>query len=398
MLSVNQAIQHHVMPEYALTEVEFLAAATKVHPLKKDGVEEKYMPPRNKPGSDATEEAKAKFAEADAAYQKSVDDEFAKFIIDPKNSDLYLCFQPIWDCSTSPVRLIGVEVLVRLKNGLDNAPMPAMARWQATKREEAMKFLHKQLHVAADACLQLPQNVFVSVNVRPDEVEGAKDLILELAGKTRREGKQSNLLIEITEYSPITEDVLKMISAMQSQGVVFALDDCTEVVDDERPPKALANAKEHSCSFKLGKDHAGLFAFQKLAMQMSCSVFRSEVFPTPKYAGGKPVPFLKNLIFSEEHKDEINKRKTFVEDWITTVRAKNPACRFVIECSLNADDMKTRPELFPKIDLSEGFISMQGGSSGGRGFPLHVFLHSSTENKIDEAATHKPVQEVLAPF
>lgn len=241
--------------------------------------------------------------------------------------------------------------------------MPGLATFQADPEQQhvAIAFLHRQVEYALRVCEVLP-SIRVSVNVRPDELEGVKDLLLANA--------LPNLVIEITEYAPIGEETLQLVRDMKEHGVVFSLDDVTEV--RENPAKAMAPLS-HACSFDLAKRSADLWAVQKLALPMSCSVFRREVFPQPEYDGGVAQPFLKTMIFPEDQREEINIRKELVEDWIKEVKARNPTVQFVIECSVYTEDLEPR-ELFPHIDLLDGSFDIQGGRSGGRAFPLEAFL------------------------
>jgi len=241
--------------------------------------------------------------------------------------------------------------------------MPGLATFQADpeQRQLSIAFLHRQIEYALKVCEELP-SIRVSVNVRPDELEGAKDLLLAKA--------LPNLVIEVTEYAPITEETLHLVGEMKRHGVVFSLDDVTHV--QETPAKAMAPLS-HACSFELAKQSADLWDVQKLALPMSCSVFRREVFPKPEYDGGVAQPFLKTMIFQEDEHDEIILRKELVEDWIREVKEKKPAVQFVIECSVYDEDLEPR-ELFPQIDLLDGSFDIQGGRSGGRAFPLEAFL------------------------
>ncbi len=249
--------------------------------------------------------------------------------------------------------------------------MPGLAIWQATKTDEALNFLMKQCEFAVDACKKLPK-IRVSVNVRPDELPGVKDFLIAKATETKvAETGISNLLIEITEYAPITETTIALIRDMKSNGVVFAIDDVTQV--QENPGKAMAKPGTHACSIELAVKHADLFQVQKLAMSMSCSVFRVEVFPTPVWDGGKAQPFLKGMIFPEDQVEEIQTRKELVEKWVADVLKKNEKVQFVIECSVYEEDMETN-KWAPQIGLFDGQFDIQGGQSGGRAFPLEAFL------------------------
>lgn len=345
-----------------LSEVEFLGrvqADPKYKPLVKEGVETLFTYPQG-PKKDDPEEKHVAFQKQKEAYQSNFNDEMGKFVAG-EESAFYLALQPIWNCMTG--LLIGLEVLCRVANGKDDAPMPGLAIFQADpkQRSVALAFIRTQIEFAACICKVLP-HIRVSINVRPDELEGVKDVLLANA--------LPNLVVEITEYAPILEDTLQLVEEMLAHGVVFSLDDVTEV--QEKPAKAMAPLS-HSCSFELAKRSAPLWAVQKLSLPMSCSVFRQQVFPKPAYDGGKAQPYLQTMIFPVDQTDEINLRKKLVEDWISEVREKNPTVQFVIECSVYPEDLEPR-ELFPAIDLCDGSFDIQGGRSGGRAFPLEAFL------------------------
>ena len=87
------------------------------------------------------------------------------------------------------------------------------------------------------------------------------------AAETSGDGRSSNLLIEITEYSPITDQTLALIKEMKDQGVVFAIDG-----ENGNPGKGMDKTGTHSCSFVITKAKAKLFAAQKLALPMSCPI------------------------------------------------------------------------------------------------------------------------------
>jgi hypothetical protein len=278
-----------------------------------------------------------------------------------------------------------LEVLCRIANGKDDAPMPGLAVFQETKKVDAIQFLKKQTEFAVDACKKLP-HIRVSVNVRPDELFGVKDFLIEKAKETSFNERPSNLLIEITEYAAIDDAVLALIQDMNNQGVIFAIDDVTEV--RENPGKSMAKTGRHSCSFAIAKANAGLFAVQKLSLPMSCSVFRKKVYPTPEYAGGQPNSFLQGLIFPEDQTAEIEERKLLVEDWVAEVTKQNPGVQFVIECSVYPEDAldSKNNSLYPNIPLFDGKFDIQGGRSGGRGFPINAFLRP-VESIIEKADT-----------
>merc|ERR1712000_618965 len=211
----------------------------------------------------------------------------------------------------------------------------------------------KQCEFAVDACKKLPK-IRVSVNVRPDELPGVKEFLMAKAAETKvAETGISNLLIEITEYAPITEATIALIRDMKSNGVVFAIDDVTQV--QENPGKAMAKPGTHACSIELAVKHADLFQVQKLSMSMSCSAFRVEVFPTPVWAGGKAQPFLKGMIFPEDQVEEIQTRKELVEKWVADVLKKNEKVQFVIECSVYEEDVE-KNKWAPEIGLFDGLL------------------------------------------
>jgi len=333
------------------------------NPQAKPGVKENlgFVPPKDDDPPD-----KAAFKKG---YQERINTQFENFVNDLPN-DLYLAFQPMWNAKTH--QLAALEVLIRSRDGTDNAPMPGMAAWQGRNRDMAMRFLEKQCRFAADACQKLMDAglgyVRVSVNVRPDEVAGAAAVLEDCAQKP-------NFLVEITEYAPITSEVLATIKMLKERGVSFALDDVTHVEDP--PGKGFAKPSAHACSFEVAKATTELFDVQKLALPLSCSVFRAKVFPTPQYAGGAPLKFMEGMIFPEDQKEEINKRKAMVESWVAEVREKNPATTFVIECSVYPEDLADKPQdLFPNIGLFDGTIWMQGGKSGGRAYALEAFLEA----------------------
>jgi len=86
---------------------------------------------------------------------------------------------------------------------------------------------------------------------------------------------------------------------------------------------------------------------------------------------------MEGMIFPEDQKEEINKRKAMVESWVAEVREKNPATTFVIECSVYPEDLADKPQdLFPNIGIFDGTIWMQGGKSGGRAYALEAFLEA----------------------
>lgn len=266
-------------------------------------------------------------------------------------------------------------MLARVKNGADAAPMPGLAEWQVSDRAGANLFLKKQFEFAAATAKKLP-GIDIHVNVRPDELADAQTAIL--AAYT---AAASNIVVEITEYSPITEDVIAMITSMQGKGVRFALDDVTKTVDNN-PQHGYAKTDAHASTFELGKKHAALFEIQKLALSLSACVWRALVYPTPEYAGGKAVPFLQKQIVpytdGEPVPSAISERNQEIEAWVKEVQSKKPTTRFIIECSLHKEDLVGKTHLTPALDLfaAEGCFAMQGGIYGGRCFPPEVFFEA----------------------
>jgi len=347
--------------------LERIADDPEFQPLIREGVKEKLQVPVRPKDEDP--DSKAAYAKRQNQYQDAVNEEFVKFSNDDETSDVYLCFQPMWNALTRT--LTGLEVLARVMDGSDNAPMPGMKVWQETDRVNSTKFLHKQISFATAACQKMPEGLTVSVNCRPDELAAAKDHIKECAATTGN--GCASLLMEVTEYSAITDEVLDLVEEMKADGCLFALDDVSEVNDN--PGKAMEKTGQHACSFALAKRRKDLFAVQKLATKLSCSVFRVLVFPTPQYAGGTPNNFLKSMIFPEDQREEIDLRKRLVEDWVKEIREHDPEVRIVIECSISPDDLANKPkDLFPQINIFDGSFEVQGGLAGGRGYPLEAFM------------------------
>jgi len=365
-----------------LTETRFLATAQSLVPRLDEDVDKFKFPSAPNKKDESFDILNADFEVKKAEYQDAINKEFAKFSNTNESTAVYLVFQPIWNART--FHLSGLEVLCRIANGKDDAPMPGLSVFQATQQANAIQFLKKQTEFAVDACKKLPL-IRISVNVRPDELFGVKDFLIEKAKETSFNKRPSNLLIEITEYAPIDDATLALIQEMNNQGVIFAIDDVTEV--RENPGKCMAKTGRHSCSFTIAKANAGLFAVQKLALPMSCSVFRKKVYPTPEYAGGQPNSFLQGLIFPEDQTAEIEERKLLVEDWVAEVTKQNPGVQFVIECSVYPDDIDSKnSSLYPNIPLFDGKFDIQGGRSGGRGFPIEAFLRPG-EDVIDKVDT-----------
>ena len=337
-------------------------------PPTKEGCATRLTPaPFVKP--DASEAEKAAAQHKKAVYMQNIKQAFADLTAG-RDGDLYLALQPIFQISRGDYKLAGLEVLARPYNGGDAAPMPGMAEWQVQERDAAMAFLEMQLDFVVASAAKFP-GVDISVNVRPDELSGAQEKILQTSKLVRA------LLVEITEYSPIGDAEIILITSMQSQGVRFALDDVTKVVD--APSNGYAKSGAHACSFELGRRLAELFEVQKLALPMSAVAYRVKVYPTPEHAGGKPVPFLEKQILphttGEAPSEAILERKREIESWVSEVRARAPRTRFVIEASVHEADLVGKEGLVPEIPgLFDGSFCTQGGYFGGRAFPPEELL------------------------
>lgn len=337
-------------------------------PLFEEGVLEKFTPPPFiKPG--ATEEEKAAGQAKKKIYMENIKQGF-RDLAAGKPSGVYLALQPIFQISRGDSQLVILEVLARVKNGTDAAPMPGMAEWQVQDREGALMFLGCQLDFAVESAAKYP-GTDISVNVRPDELLGIRDKILEVSKKSK------SILIEITEYAPITDEIIAIITDMKAQGVRFALDDVTKVV--ESPANGYAKQGAHACSFELGKTFAHLFEVQKLTLALSCVAYRVNVYPTPCYAGGQPSPFFERQILPHSTGTapslEILERKKEIEDWVAEVISKAPATRFVIEASIHEADLDGKEGLIPEIpNFFDGAFCMQGGIFGGRAFTPEALL------------------------
>jgi len=327
-----------------INESAFLAKVQDYKPINEDGVKERLSPGM-------------------PDYQSNLNAEFEKFVTG-QDSAIYLGYQPIWNPNTR--ELCGLEVLCRCKNGADTAPMPGLAIFQVSVRDIALKFLVAQCDFAVKACKALP-GITVSVNVRPDELQSIKEKLIECSKAYPK------FIAEITEYSPIGQEELDLMKELVGMGVHFALDDVTEVKDVEKPPKCFGTASRHACTFQLAKERTDLFAMQKLSTPMSCSVWRVDVFPTPKWAGGAPEKFLQSCVFEEKDDGEIQLRKRLVDEWIRVVKRRRPDTVFVMECSVYPEDLvgKTK-ELYLECGIFDGML-IQGGKSGGRIFPLEYF-------------------------
>jgi len=353
-------------------------------PLKEEGVTEKWTFPFKGTQEDKDE------------YQNRANSEFIKFA-NKQDSEFRLQLQPIWNLKDGSYALDGMEVLARVKNGQDAAPLPALPNFLEKGTEEAKQFLKTMLDYASEAWKQLRDNgmqdMWVSVNVRPDEItaDGIAAYIIQKVGTER-----ANLLIEVVEYAPITKDVENVLRHLQASGVTLALDDVNHVYDPANPPKhstkAFAEnstAKTHSCTVEKSIEFATLCQMHKLALPLCCSVYRVPVFTTPQYAGGQPNGFLKSCIFDDtpENAAEIQLRKQIVQDWYTQVSGKNPNAIFVIESTVdrNIVEQSRNPEaldkLYPNLPLTNGKFLMQGGDTGGRGFDIQVFVEAKKEKE-----------------
>jgi len=362
-------------PLLNLTEDEFTSRVSHLKPEEEDGVFAKflYSPPRL--AADASDEEREayqsqKFA-YDTEYQSRCFPEFMKFAKGNPENDLYLALQPIWHVTAERYTLAQVEVLVRAKNGRDAAPMPALAMFQQHCKDDALMFLQSQMQWAADCARKLP-GIMVSVNVRPDELPAASDFIHALHLDLQRDGC-SNLVLEITEYSPITPEVLATIHQLKEAGVLFALDDVNSTA---RREKGYA-APDHACTFEVASEHAHLFYQQKLAIHLACQVFNVHVQTTP----GEVDKYFASLLLKDDAAAMIAERRELVEKWVGDVQLKNPSTLFVIEASVHPEDVceydGSIHRRFPQIDLFSGSFLVQGGKTGGRCYSLDTFLRFS---------------------
>jgi len=364
----------------SLTEDNFVGQATAFLPADKEGVFAKfqYKPPKLAPDA-SQQECEACKREYDAEYKSRCFQEFVKFA-NEEESDVYLALQPVWRVNEREKQytLAQVEVLVRAKNGRDAAPMPAFAMFQHECKEDALLFLRTQL-LWAGACARKLQHIMVSVNVRPDELLASASFIQTLNADLQSEGCR-NLIIEVTEYSPITPDVLRAIQELKEGGVMFALDDVNNVKQGERGYAAPG----HACTFEVASEHAQLFNQQKLAIHLACQVFNVQVHTTP----GEVDKYFASLLLNE-HVDVdavmIAERRDLVEKWVGDVRLKNPNTTFVIEASVHPEDVciddGSINMRFPQIDLFGGSFMVQGGKTGGRCFSIDTFLSFGLEGE-----------------
>jgi len=308
---------------------------------------------------DATKEETAAFVEARKNYIDRLSQEIGKLSDGDDSSLCYLALQPIWKAGKEEYIISGAEVLVRVKNGGDGAPMPGLAWFQAERKVEAQKFLEAQMRWASKQAKMLPK-IFISINVRPDELTGCKEVILKLSKESaEKRGGKTNLVFEITEYSPITDEVLSTIEEAAKEGARFSIDD----VSHEGP--------NHACTFQLAREQGRLFAQQKLALPVSFKAFDVDVYPTPEFAGGVPLPFLKSQRLKAEDTEAIQKLKSEVEAWAKDAIEQNPDVDLVIEASVHPHDLIEGRS--PDIGLLEKGWKVQGGYCGGRAFPPSFF-------------------------
>jgi len=339
-----------------ITETMFVERAKAWTPPT-DSASEALKPPFLKKG--ASEAQKEAFREGRGRYLDRLTQELLKIADDDESSLCYLALQPIWKAGKDKYTLAGGEVLVRVKNGTDNAPMPGLAWFQEEQKKEARMFLETQLQWATQQAVALPK-IYISVNVRPDELAGAREVILKANQEiTDRHGGQSNLLIEVTEYSPITDDVLKTIEEMVQKGVKFSMDD----VSYEAP--------NHACTFQQARESGHLFVQQKLALPVSFKAFDVDVYPTPPYAGGSPLAVLKAQRLKTVDIEAVQKLKLDVEKWVEDALKQNPSVDLVIEASVHPEDLIDGRS--PDIGLLEKGFKVQGGHTGGRAFPPSFF-------------------------
>merc|ERR1719237_1931789 len=183
-------------------------------------------------------------------YNEIVALELTKLADGDESSLCYLALQPVWRPmpTPAPYELVGAEVLVRVKNGKDAAPMPGLATFQTCKREAAARFAQYQIKWVVPAA-RANKSMWFSVNVRPDELLGTKSAIIDATANTIVDASgRSNLIFEITEYSPIDEAVQQLMNELSTtHGVQFALDD----VNATKEGKGYA-AGNHACTFEMG--------------------------------------------------------------------------------------------------------------------------------------------------
>lgn len=268
--------------------------------------------------------------------------------------------------------LKGFEVLVRAKNGKDAAPMPGLATFQVQQRQAACRFLDYQIRWATKVALAM-NGLNIQVNVRPDELAGAKSAIIEATQQTIMHFGAPKLVFEITEYSPIDDAVKALLKELSGfHQVQFALDDINAV--KEGKGFAMGN---HASTFELAKELSECFMQLKIDLKLSAQVWDVPVFPKPEWAGGKTLPFFEGMRLKfevEQERAQIKERVELVEDLVQTVRATKPDMEFVFEASVHPEDLKGDPERYPKIDMfTSSHFLVQGGHSGGRAFPPGLF-------------------------
>lgn len=331
-----------------LTEMEFLERA-KAFEVPMDERSKVLKLPKNLADAETRER-----------YLETLSCELLKCVNGDESSLCYLALQPSWRVSTGDYYLAGAEVLVRVKNGSDSAPMPGLSWFQTERKEKALEFLQGQIHWATRCALDLP-NIFISVNVRPDELAACAEVILNAArdtGHHQHDGK-SNLIFEITEYSPITEEVLKTIQEMKAKGVCFSLDDVSYA------------SPNHACTFQLAREHGHLFAQQKLALPISSKAFNVDVFPTPSFAQGEAHDYFQSERLKVDD-EEIKRLKSDVEQWVDDAKTTNADVQLVIEASVHPEDLQNGRS--PDIGFLETGFLVQGGHTGGRAFPASMFV------------------------
>ena len=154
------------------------------------------------------------------AYNEYTNAEILKFA-NNEESDVYLALQPIYNLKNGvkKAELEGLAVLLRKKDGTDTAPMPALKNWQLASlqkdKTDAVKLVKRQLNFTEVSSKKLNDEYFISVNIRADELL-ALDVAEYIVSKVK---KGVNLLVEITEYAPITETAKQKIKELKELGV-----------------------------------------------------------------------------------------------------------------------------------------------------------------------------------
>jgi EAL domain-containing protein (putative c-di-GMP-specific phosphodiesterase class I) len=108
-----------------------------------------------------------------------------------QESAFYAALQPIYKWREGQWRCVQKEILLRAKDGQQNAPGAVFFVWTAQDR---MRFLLWQCSLAKQIAKE--EGIFVSLNCYAQDLEeqAVRDLIVETCG-------QCNVIIEITEYS-----------------------------------------------------------------------------------------------------------------------------------------------------------------------------------------------------